>query len=343
MRRTLALVTLASLVMLSATRAPGQDLAKVTVGTAGSQSDAPLFIGLAKGYFRDQGLDVTLVSFDAGANMVTPLGAGQLDVAGGNISAGLFNALERGIALKIVADKGSAPPGYGYASLLVRKALFDSGKVKSVADLRGLKIAEPARAATALEWALEKAGMTVRDVQEEPMSFPDHVLALANGSVDAALTAEPFATRAVTDGSAVRLMTTDVIAPNEMTAAIMYGGPFMQNRPEVARKFMVAYLKSVRYYNDALKGGKIAGPNAADVIAILTKYTRIKDPAVYRTITPNGVDPNGHVNVESLSRDLRFYRELGLVKGDITVEKAIDTSYAEGAVKLLGPYRKKTE
>ena len=49
---------------------------------------------------------------------------------------------------------------------------------------------------------------------------------------------------------------------------------------------MRAYIKAVREYNDALKDGKIAGPNADEVISILTEYTFIKDPQVHREITP---------------------------------------------------------
>src|ERR687885_649031 len=67
------------------------------------------------------------------ADTVAPLAAGQLDVGGGAPSAGLGNALARGLNLKIVADKGSTPPGFGYAGVVIRKDLWDSG-VRSPAD-----------------------------------------------------------------------------------------------------------------------------------------------------------------------------------------------------------------
>jgi NitT/TauT family transport system substrate-binding protein len=104
---------------------------------------------------------------------------------------------------------------------------------------------------------------------------------------------------------------------------------------------MIAYIKAARDYNDALKGGKMAGPAATDIIGILTKYTAIKDPAVYRAITPNGNDPNGRLNVESLRKDLATFKEAGFVKGDITVERVVDDSFAIAAAKTLGPYRPK--
>lgn len=339
MRRSLACLVALMLGMLCAARVPAADLVKVTVGSTGSQSDAPLDIAIEKGYFRDEGLDVVLQTFDSAANMVSLVGAGQLDIAAGNVSPGLFNAVERGIDLKIVASKSSEPKGYGYTSLLVRKPLWDSGKVRSIKDLRGMKVAEPAPRSNFLEYALEKGGLTLRDVQEVVLSFSDQIIALANGSVDAAIVAEPWVTKALDGGSVVRLIQGDAIAQNHMMTSIIYGGPFIKNKPDAARKFMVAYIKGLRYYDEALANGHLAGPKADDVISILMKYTGIKDPSVYRTITPNGVDPNGRVNVTSLRRDLSFYKSFGLVKGDVTVDQAVDLTYVDDALKALGRYK----
>jgi NitT/TauT family transport system substrate-binding protein len=43
---------------------------------------------------------------------------------------GLYNAVRRGVGLKVVADKVHYGPGYGFASLLVRKDLIENGKFK---------------------------------------------------------------------------------------------------------------------------------------------------------------------------------------------------------------------
>ena len=46
---------------------------------------------------------------------------------------------DRGIELRIVADKGMSVDGYDYKALVVRKDLVDSGAFKSLADLKGKK------------------------------------------------------------------------------------------------------------------------------------------------------------------------------------------------------------
>ncbi|HZQ62311.1 MAG TPA: ABC transporter substrate-binding protein [Casimicrobiaceae bacterium] len=317
----------------------------VRVGIAQASSDVGLYLAQKKGYFKAEGLNVTFIPFDSGARMVAPLGAGQLEVGAGSAAAGLYNAVARGIAIKIVADKGSTPPGYGFQPLLVRKDLVESGKFKTLKDLKGMKIAgsAPGSASTStLNEALKKAGLKYSDVERVFLAFPQHVVALQNKAVDASMTTEPSATRAIQAGVAVKVMGDDEIYPNHQLAVILYGGNFIKDQPDAAHRFMRAYLRAVRDYNDALSGGHIAGPNADEVIAALIEYTPIKDAALYRAITPQGCNPDGHVNIESLRNDLAFFKEQGEVKGNVTVEQAIDTSFVEAALKELGPYKPKT-
>src|SRR6266542_6644056 len=242
---------------------------KVRVGIVNSSSDAGFLVAEKKGYFKQEGLEAEFTPFDSAARMIAPLGAGQLDVGGGSPSAGLYNAVGRGIDIKIVADKGSTPPGYGFQPLLVRKDLVDSGRFKSLADLKGMKIAgsAPGSASTStLNEALKKVGLKYHDVERVFLAFPQHVIALQNKAVDASMTTEPSATRAIKSGAAVRIMGDDEIYPNHQLAVVLYAGDFIKNQPDAAKRFMRAYIRAVRDYNDALSSGKIAGPNADEVI-----------------------------------------------------------------------------
>lgn len=315
--------------------------AEVRVGTNNVISDAAFFIANKKGYFKEQGIKVTLVPFDAGPKMIAPLGTGQLDAAAGAMSAGLYNAAARGINIKVVADKGSVAPGYDYMPILVRKALVDSGKVKTFADLKGLKVVEAAKGGSPgskLNEAMKSVGLSYKDTQHEYMGYPQHVTALSNAAVDASVTTEPSATQAVERGIAVKL-STEKAYPDQQVAVLLYSGEFIKTKPELAKKFMVAYLKGARFYNDALKDGRFAGPNAAELISILTAETSVKDPELIKKMTPNAIDPDGKLNDASLKKDYAFYKEQGYLEGNVTAEQVVDKSFVEAAVKVLGPYK----
>lgn len=320
--------------------ARADDLPVINVGIANTSSDAGFFIAEAKGYFKDEGLKVKLIPFGSAAGMIAPLAGGQLEAGGGTVSAGLYNASLSHINMKIVADKGSIAEGYDYSTLLIRKDLVDSGRYKSFADLKGMTVAVAAKGAgseSALNEALKKGGLTLHDVNPIYLGFPEHYIALANHKIDASITNEPTVTKAIRDGIAVRASKT-AIYPGQQTAVVLYSQNFIDQHRDQAEKFMVAYIRALRYYNDALSGGKLAGPTADDVISILTQYTKIKDPAVYRAITPNAADPDGHVHLAALRNDLVFFKQQGFVHGKIAVKDVVDDSFANAAVKQLGPY-----
>jgi len=323
--------------------ARADELTTVRIGTVGSMTEAPFYIADKKGYFRDEGIAVNFIPFDSAANMVAPLGAGQIDVGGGAPSAGLYNAVARGIDVRVVADLGRDAPGYGFQVLLVRTELVKSGQYKSFADLRGRTIAVAGRGATAhaaiASKLLRKGGLKYDDINVVFMDYADQVVALKNGSIDASLFPEPNGTIAAKTGAAVKVAGNDTFYPNQQVAVMIFGSTFLKAHRDLGVRFMRAYLRAVRYYAAAHKNGKLAGANADDVIHILTDSTRIKDPTVYREATPNADDPNGELNLASMRDDLATYRELGLIQGSTRAEDAVDGSFVAEALKTLGTYR----
>lgn len=318
---------------------------ELTIGTIGASSDAPFFIADAKGYFAEQGLKVKFVRFDSAAKMIPSLGSGEVDVGSGATSAGLYNAIKRGIGIKIVADKARNAKGYGFQAILVRTDLMESGKVKSLKDFKGLKVAMSANGNSEnafMNYALVQNGLSYNDIDPVFLGFPNQIAAYANKGIDASLTVEPTVTEVLKLGTAKKLIGADDVFPDYQTAVIFYGPKFMQEQPDNARKFMVALVKAMRLYNDALKDGHIAGPGADDIIKILTEYSFIKDPAVHRAIISQAVDPNGQLNMPSLQMAWQFFVDTKQIDGSVKVSDAVDLSYVQEASKTLGPYVKKT-
>ncbi len=334
---------LPALAVFAALTPAGAALAQsVTVGAASTASDAPIYIADRKGFFRAEGIDVKITNFRSASDMVAPLGAGQLDAGAGSAGAALYNAVARGIRIKVVADKASSPPGYGATKILVRKDLVDSGRYHTPKDLKGLRFAMNAPGVSNTSThntLLRSVGLNYSDVQTVDLPFPDHVVALKNKSVEASASVEPGPAIAVRNGDAVVIRSDDQILPDHQIAVLLYSEDFAQRHRDEAMRFMRAYIRAVRFYNGALKDGRLAGPNADEVIAILSEATPIKSRAIYDAITPTGINPDGHVNKESLAYDLAFYTEQGLIKTAIRLDDVLDSSFVDAAVKELGPYR----
>jgi NitT/TauT family transport system substrate-binding protein len=320
-----------------------QGAANVSIGFLGTSSDIPLLIADKLGYFKDAGIVVKFQTFDGATRMVAPLGTEQLDVGGGSPSVGLYNAISSNIDLRMVADKASVPPGYGFGPLMVRTDLVKSGKYKSPRDLKGMKVAESTQGsmlAPALARLLGTVGLKYSDVEHVFLGFPAQVAAFSNGAIDASLLAEPSATLAERQGLAVRVLSNDKWYPYQQQSVLMYGSSLLRKRRDVAASFMTAYVRALRYFNDSLVGGHIKGRTAGVILDTLVERTPIKDKKIYQEMVSNAVDPNGRMNIVSLADDLEFFKKQGLViDATMTVARSVDTSFVDEVVRKLPPYK----
>ena len=214
MKAPAKIMTVALFALTCATGAWARE--KIKIGIANSSSDIVYFIAQKKGYFDAEGIDAEVIPFASATQMIAPLGVGELDVGGGGPGAGLYNAAGRGVAVKVVADKGSMPPGYGFFSLLVRKDLIASGKVKTIADLKGMKIGDTSKQGSGdvtLSLALAKGGLKFEDIDPVYMAAPQLAAALRGGALDATLIQEPVGRRGRWIGGAVRQGRRDLSQP----------------------------------------------------------------------------------------------------------------------------------
>jgi NitT/TauT family transport system substrate-binding protein len=225
--------------------------------------------------------------------------------------------------------------------ILVRKELIDNGTVKGIADLKGRKFGNISPGATGehlIHKLMQKAGLGMGDVEQIYMPPPQLNTAFQNKVIDASLMTEPFTTLLTRRGMAHILVPCKDVYPGMQVAAIFYGKAMIE-RPEVAQKFMNAYILGSRIYNDALVGGKIGGPKGEEIIKILSKWTEQKDLQLLRDVAPHGLNPDGRLIMESVVDDFAFFKGRKLIEGNVTVEAVVDNGYAERAVKALGPYK----
>jgi len=279
---------------------------------------------------------------DSGAKVIAPLGTGELDVGSGALSVGFWNALVRGIKFRIVADRGHAQPGYLYQTVFMRKDLVDSGQFKSLKDLKGLRMGFAAQGVTSLSLlneAAKYAGIKFEDITPVYLSFPQQIAALQNKALDGTLLIEPQATVAVNAGYGVRFMDTNEFYPYQQISVIFFSDKFATQRKDVAEKFMRAWLRGVRSYNDAIKDGKIVG--ADEIVATMAKSFNM-NPVLVREMYSQAVDVTGAVNAAGVQKDLDFFLAQGWVTGQIKASDVIDMSFAQKASAELGPYQRKS-
>ena len=315
-----------------------QELEVVKVAFDNAPSEAGIILGDKLGYFEKQGIKIEYVKFNSGADELSAVVSNQVDASRGIINAGLFNAANQGVDLKLVADGGHNIPGKGYFQIALRKGLGE--KYKTYSDMKGMRIAIASIGSINelfVQRALEKGGLTKQDINFVVVdSFPDMLTALANNNADACMQIEPLITKGVDEGILEWWKDPDEYAKGEEISVLMYS-PNFQKKTELGKKFMIAYIQGVRAYNDALVCDK---KDTEKVVKILTENTFVDKPDIFLKMKPPGLDPNGYVLKEGVVKDQMWYIQNKLVKKEANVDKLIDNSYVENALKVLGKYPK---
>lgn len=313
-------------------------LETVKVAFDDAPSEAGIILGDKLGFFEKQGIKIQYVKFNSGSDELSSIAANQVDVSRGIINAGLFNAVNQGINIKLVADGGHNIAGKGYFQIAVKKGL--GSKYKDYKDMKGMRIAIASVGSINelfVEKALEKGGLTKNDVSFVVVdSFPDMLTAVANGNADACMQIEPLITQGISQGILEWWKDPDEYAQGEEISVLMYSPNFVK-KPDLGEKFMVAYLQGVRAYNDALVTGN---KDRNKIVDILTKNTFVNKADIFLKMKPPGLDPNGYVLKDGVTQDQEWYMNAGLVKTKANVDKLVDNSYIQKALKTLGEYKK---
>ncbi|HEY8414394.1 MAG TPA: ABC transporter substrate-binding protein, partial [Thermaerobacter sp.] len=118
---------------------PLQQEVTIKIAEDGAPSGAGFYIATEKGYFRDLCIKPEFVTFESSAYMLPALAAGQVQVAGGVLSVGLWNAIQSGLDIRLIATKGENVPGRSYFNLTV--AADKADEIRDYADLKGRRIA----------------------------------------------------------------------------------------------------------------------------------------------------------------------------------------------------------
>ncbi len=310
---------------------PPANAIKITMGYVPASVFAPVFVAKEKGYFAEEGLDVTLEPLPGGSDMVAVTATGDFDAGIGGAGPAFWNAIDLGLPITVIAP-GHAEGNPVATPLMISKASCESGAIQSVADLKGKKVSVNARGATEywLSQALGTAGLTLDDIELQTLGFPDAVAALEGGAIDAAMVGEPLATAAEQNGIAVRLIA-DFPVQDIQPTIVFANSDFLAVNPEAAAGLVTAYLRACR---DLANDGFSDPAN----LAIIEQYTGVPATLVSQAVRPvYAVD--GHIDIEGLSKLQSFFRSRDQLEYEIDIDPAtfVDTQYVDAALEKLGP------
>jgi NitT/TauT family transport system substrate-binding protein len=311
-----------------------QTLPKVVVGDNPSLSGAPLYVALEKGYYREAGVDVQLDMSGLSSDMTVQLATNRLQVFGGALTAGFFNALSKGLPIGILMSRATSPYSH---YLMIRPELKD--KLKDPADLKGRTVAVAARGAILtyeLIKVLESGGLTLADVNLKYIPFSQMATALTTGAADAALMISPLQDAVADKGIGLKWINADskIKVQPVLISVWWMNTDWARGNEDAAKRFVRGTLRGVRDYCNAYH----RGPNRDEVTKILAKYSDVKDVGLINQIEWGATDPHGGVFEASIA-DIQdtFFKEK-LVDQKVPINRIAPASWLKDVAASLGPF-----
>ncbi len=261
---------------------------------------APMYVAVERGYFAEENITVELTPFQSTNDAVVQLGAGNFEVAIAGGNAGVFNALQRGLALTVIAPMHRESQPLATPLIISAKR---TDEIKSIADLRGKTLGVNGNG-TAIEYwlaqALAQGGVGIDEVTIQAVPFPAMGAALENGTLDGAVMSEPLVT-INRDQGIVEILSDDFL--DGFTATYVFANSdWLAQNEDVARRFLRAYLRAVR----DLQGDYMN----AEIAAIIEQYTQVPAAVIERSAL-SYYDASGTIPVADLETLQQFFLERG--------------------------------
>src|SRR2546430_3494584 len=243
--KLIAIVTITSLFLTSCGRKNSDSSAasnRVRVGYIGLTCEAPIFSAVEKGFFKEEGLDVSLVKCEW-ANYKDILALGGFDITH-HLVMYFLKPIEQGLDVKFTG-------GIHRGCLRVQAPV--NGKINTVGDLRGKRIGVPGMGTPPFIFANRVLGAHGIDPAKEITwrVFPAGELGLAldKGEVDAVADSEPIGSLLVAEGKVKNVADQAQDAPykDEYCCAVIVNGKFLAANPKAAAGATRALLKAAKW------------------------------------------------------------------------------------------------
>jgi NitT/TauT family transport system substrate-binding protein len=303
---------------------------EIAVGNYGvSANGMPFGVALAKGYFKDEGINVTgLISSAGGGTSLRNMLAGG-GVPYGEVNPGVVvSAILAGADLKIVSDNVLTVAEFVWA-------VKPDSPIKSVKDFKGKKIGytNPRSTSQALaRLLLGTVGLKEEDAElVKTGGFGEGIAALEQGLIDVAPITEPLWSKYKNKFRAV-VVASEALPPLDNVVGVTTVG-MAKEKGDFIRAVIRARRKAVQFMK--------ANPDEAAVI-VAKAYNIDLDVAKsavrnLTTSTTQGVPywGEGQIHLEGLKRMIEAQRSVGAIAGEVDYSKIIDTSFLPDDLKAI--------
>ncbi len=212
---------------------------EVLIGQSSWIGFAPLYIAEEKGFFKKHGADVKIQSIESKADSKSALAAGRIQGVSTTADTHVVNAAA-GIDIAQVLALDTSSGGDG----IVAKKEY-----KSIESLKGKKIALDTTGGADFFWfqyLLKEKGMTLKDFDVQSMSAGDAGAAFVAGKVDAAITWQPWLSKAAATDFGATMMDSKS-SPGVIVDTFAMRKDFIKEHPEAVQAIVDGWYDALDF------------------------------------------------------------------------------------------------
>ena len=232
----------------AAAGAPSATVTTITVNTLPIANALPLDLGIQKGFFADQGIEIKKSTLQSGNDIVLALANNNGDIGYIGYTPAMIGRTQ---AIPITVVAASETEGTSnddnWQNVVAR-----SSSIRSPADLVGKTVALNALKGVAevvVRGALDKLGVDSSQIRFTAIPFPVMPTALASGQVDAVHTPEPFMSQIVAAGGHIVLAPGPVLGKYWPNGCYCAREDWVRKNPGLVQRFRTAMNQSLVYAN----------------------------------------------------------------------------------------------
>jgi len=291
--------------------------ATLRVGVLPIVDVAPLYLGMAKGYFKDEHLAIEPITAQGGGAVAAAVIAGDEQFGYGNVVS-MMLAAAHGLPLEAVADGSQSIADGHHAN--VSMVVLANGPIKTMHDFEGKTVAVNALKTMSelmSKEVLERHGVDISKIKFVEIPNPEMASALKSGRVDIALEAEPFLSAAKNDGVRAIFEPYDEYAPKVTLATYFATHQYVIGHPDIVARFKRAMLKSLAY----------ATANPDEVRRIIPTYTKLEATTVSKMALVSWSTQIDMPSVEALQKSMLKY---GWITKELDLKAAFPAASVAG-------------
>ena len=300
-----------------------KELPHAIIGQSSWIGFAPLFIAQDKGFFKAHGADVEIQSIESKADSKSALAANRIQGVSTSADTQVVNAAA-GIDIAQIFALDTSAGGDG---IIAKK------EYKDIESLKGKKVALDTTGGADFFWfqyLLRDLGMSLDDFDVQSMSAGNAGAAFVAGKVDAAITWQPWLSKAEGTDFGYTMMDSTA-SPGVIIDTFAMKKDYIAEHPEVAQAIVDGWYDALDYIKS----------NPDDAIAIMAKhlgedaeatkgemgdvifYDEAQNKAYYGT----SENPGDFYKIMDVASDL--WLEVGLIDTPVEAASIIDDSFLD--------------